>query len=434
MPAARAEAADWPEFLYGNARTGFNAAETAITPSSAPGLRLLWQLHAGAAIATQPAVSNGLVYWGASNGYEHATSLATHADVWKDFLGTSTSCQSYGVQSSADVTSIGGAPTVIVGGGDGKVYAIRAGDGTVVWSKKLGSPPDHFVWSSPALVGSDVYVGLASLGDCPLVQGRLVDLNASTGTIRHVFRAVPNGCTGASIWSSPAIDEAAGTVYVSTGNHGSCGVPEPYADAIVELRLNDLSVVGVWQVPSSSEVTDDDFGATPTLFTAAIGGQTVPTVGAANKNGNYYALRRDGLAAGPLWTTRLSPGGGNPQSGDGSISSSAWDGTRLYAGGGGTTVGASTCAGNLRALDPATGAVIWTHCYASGPVIGAVTAAGGVTAVGEGKYIALADAATGAHVFSYSSGTPLFYGPSSISNGMLFQGDMGGTLYAFGLP
>src|SRR5947209_4530160 len=106
---------------------------------------------------------------------------------------------------------------------------------------------------------------MASFGDCPLVQGQLIQMNASTGQVQHIFNVVPNGCTGGGVWGSPSIDAVNNTLYFATGNDGSCSTSEPYTTALVELSASDLSFRGSWQLPSSVRVIDSDFGSTPTL-------------------------------------------------------------------------------------------------------------------------------------------------------------------------
>src|SRR2546421_11988774 len=71
---------------------------------------------------------------------------------------------------------------------------------------------------------------------------------------------------------------------------------------------------------------DGDFGSTPTLFTASIGGVPRALVGAVNKNGTFYALRRGAVGAGPVWRAYISTplnGCGICPSGD--IAPAAWD-------------------------------------------------------------------------------------------------------------
>ena len=84
----------------------------------------------------------------------------------------------------------------------------------------------------------------------------------------------------------------------------------------------------------------------------------------------------------------------------------------------------------MNALNPSTGAFIWRHCFTDGFVLGGVTvSSGGVVAVGEGNNIAVVSAATGASLFTFTGAGP-FFGPPSIANGTLYEGDMSGNLYA----
>jgi len=314
-----------------------------------------------------------------------------------------------------------------IGGGDSKLYALNAATGAVLWSYDVGGNPDTFLWDSPAVFGNSVYIGVASFGDCPLVQGQIIQLNRVTGALQNTYNIVPNGCTGGGVWGSITVDAAAGTLYFATGTPGDCpsslGGP-----SLIELRASDLSFVGLWTVPSGQQLQDPDFGSTPTLFTGTIGGQSVPLVGAINKNGTFYALKRDALAAGPVWSTKIANGGGNPTTGAGDQASAAFDGTKLYVGGDNT----NSCSGTVNALNPSTGAFIWQHCFSDGFVMGGVTVtSGGVVAVGEGNNIAMVSAATGATLATYTAnGLGPFWGPPSVAGGNLYEGDMSGNLVA----
>ena len=231
---------DWTTYLQGNARTGFATGEGGFSPTSVPNLRLAWQASdAGPShgVYSQPVVSNGLVYWGSFDGYERATDSSGKL-VWQTNLGTTSppSCSdpsSAGIASTPTITTdvpVGTATSVLyVGGGDSKVYALNAATGAVLWSYSAGGNPDTFIWSSPAVFGNSVYIGVSSFGDCPLTQGQLLQLNRVTGALQNTFNVVPNGCTGAGVWGSPTVDAAAGTIYFDTGNPGSCGSPEPLA-------------------------------------------------------------------------------------------------------------------------------------------------------------------------------------------------------------
>src|SRR3989440_958404 len=432
----------WPTYMANNQRSGFNGSETIINATSAPNLKVHWTATGEGKIFSQPVVANGIVYWGSWNGYEHATAL-DGAPLWQRNLGqTTANCGAngaLGVISTAAVASvsINGSLTsvVFVGGGDDHLYALDASSGAVIWSTPLGAPSSNtFIWASPVVYNNSVYVGTSSIGDCPLTPGQLFRLDAATGSIQNTFNVVASGCVGGGIWSSPTIDIGENSIYFTTGTISRCPTSESNALAIVKLNASDLSFIGSWQIPKVERVKDGDFGATPTLFKATIGGTVHRLVGAANKNGIYYAFDRTTISRGPLWKANIAVGGVCPQCGDGSISSSAWDGTWLYVAGGRTTINSNSCKGSLRALDPATGNFIWEHCLNDGTVLGAVTMVPGVVAVVEGPDLALIDATSGNTLFTYNglSSTSHFYGSPSISNGVLYVGNKDHRLYALG--
>jgi outer membrane protein assembly factor BamB len=424
-----AASGDWPTYMADNGRSGFNPNETIINPSTAPNLKLKWIHTAGGAVSTQAVEANGLVYWGSWDGYEHATKL-DNTRLWATNIGTTTdsacSPPRVGVASTGTIgtVTISGTATSVdfVGGGNGKFYAINALTGAIIWQKTLGSSPSHFIWSSPALFNNSIYIGMSSFGDCPLVQGQLIQLDATTGSIQHTFNVVPSGCTGGSVWSSPTIDEAAGTVYISTGNQGPCSSSESNTIALVELSASDLSFIHHWQVPASQQISDGDFGSTPTLFTAS----GTPMVGLENKNGIFYAFTRANIASGAVWNTKVATSRG-------SQSSAAWDGNTLYVGSSGVTLGGTSCAGSVAALNPDTGAIKWQHCMKSGEVTGAVIAVPGLVILGQGTYLMILAATSGSTLFRYNdtnSGSR-FWGWASVSNGVLYIGNNDGRLYAF---
>lgn len=110
---------DWTQYLGSSSRTGYNAAETAITSTTADTLQLKWQAKAGSIISAQPVTSQGQVYWGSWDAYERSTSLSGSLN-WQTYLGQSSdTCDGslqYGV-TDAPVTatiSINGAPTPVL--------------------------------------------------------------------------------------------------------------------------------------------------------------------------------------------------------------------------------------------------------------------------------------------------------------------------------
>ncbi len=435
--AVAATTNSWSTYMGNNQRSGYNATETIINPTSAPNLKLKWTHKAGGAVTTQPTVANGMVYWGSWDGIEHASNPATGKDIWTANLGqTIVTCSKihHGVLSSAAfaMLSIKGVstPVLLLGGGNVSMYALNANTGAVLWQTPLGTQPDFFLYGSPAIFNDSVYIGVSSHGDCPLVQGQLVQLSATTGVIQHTFNVVPNGCNGGSVWTAPTIDSATQMIYFSTGNGGTCSTTETQTDALIAVRAKDLSLVGSWQVPASQQIVDGDFGSTPTLFQTSNGGTLHKMVGLENKNGIYYAFDRTNISAGPLWQQQL---GQAPGPGGDNIASSAWNNVSLFAAAASTTINGINCTGSLRRLNPATGAFIWQDCLSFDPR-GTITMVPGLAEVGAGTSFIMVNATTGKQLFSYSDNAlhSDFLGPCSIANGQLYQGNMDGNLYAFG--
>lgn len=432
---------DWPTYLQNSARQSYNSDETTLTVATAPHMKVHWVNQGGGQITSEPIEANGLMYWGSWDGLEHATNPTTGKDVWAVSLGQTSSCtvHPHGVLSSATVTNvtIGGVKkaVVFVGGGDVALHALDANTGATIWRTPIGSGAvGDFVYSSPALFNSSVYIGVSSYDDCPEVNGRIVQLNLTTGAIQHTFHMAPQGCIGGGTWGAPTIDQTTGMLYIATGDSGPCGSAEPYTSALLQLKATDLSYVGSWQVPIADQNANADFGNTPTLFKATINGVLHPMIGIANKNGYYYAWDRTNVAAGPLWKVRISPAGDDPARGMGSIASSSWDGTNLYVGSALTTVNGVSCAGSVRAVNPTNGTFLWEYCLGKTD-LGSIISVPGLVVVGSGSSMYVLNAQTGKKLYVYQDMTSGagFWGAASIAHGVLYIGNMDGKLYAFGL-
>jgi outer membrane protein assembly factor BamB len=86
-----------------------------------------------------------------------------------------------------------------VGSGDGKLYALKAADGKLVWSYLTGGE----VASSPAIANGTVIFGS--------YDGKLYALDAQVGALKWSY------ATGDKLVSSPAV--ANGAVYVGSYDH-----------------------------------------------------------------------------------------------------------------------------------------------------------------------------------------------------------------------
>jgi outer membrane protein assembly factor BamB len=423
-------AADWPTYLANGQRNGSTGGETILTTANASQLVSKWTYKTGGVIAASPTVVAGVVYVGSWDGYEYALDAGTGAFKWKTFLGITTgqsgcSPSTLGISSAAAVT--GG--VVYVGGGDSYWYALDAATGNVLWRVFTGdnsAAGGHYNWSSPLLYNGYAYVGVASLGDCPLVQGQLLQVSLSTHQLVNTFNVVPNGQVGGGIWTSPAVDPVSNTIFVTTGTIAN--TTQVLAQAILAIDASSLTLKDSWQLPANVAVNDSDWGTTPTLFTDASGNLLVAAI---NKNGFAYALKRTNLAAGPVWQQQVAVGGICPTCGDGSVSSGAFANGTLFLAGGNTTINGTGYPGSVRGLNPATGAIKWQH-GAPKPVVPALAYANGLVIDGAGPNLEVLNAADGTVLFTYKTGGGL-YAAASVSNGMIFTGGTDGNVDAFGL-
>jgi len=330
----------------------------------------------------------------------------------------------------------------------GSLLALDVNTGAILWKTYMA--PDGFsgnaIWgSAPAVdtkrgqvyvatgnnysVPQDVLDCVAAAGEDPVAKAAclpadnhfdsIVALDTATGAIRWATRALPYDA-----WTVDCIP--------FFGDGSNC--PDPAGP-------------------------DYDFGQAPALFKAQqSGGKAVELVGAGQKSGQYWALDPDSGQV--VWVTQTSPGGtaGGLQWG------SAVDGQRVYTANANSNRipwilpdGNTTDEGIWSALDAATGEVLWqtaappsnpnpspTNTFfssASGPATVANGVMFGCTLDAAGNMYAL-DAATGDILWSFASGGSCLSG-AAISRGEVFWGSgysnfgfgtFNNKLYAFTLP
>lgn len=424
---------DWPKYCADYAMTGVAPAERAISVATAPSLASVWTVTLSGSIASSPTVAGGRVYVGDWSGLEWTLDADTGAAIAHADLGTTSA-----PQCTPQELGITSAPTVqhgvvYVAGGDDSFYALDAATLQVLWKARIGNNSPlggYYGWSSPAVLDGTVYQGVSSNCDNPFIPGGVDALDAATGAIQasvNLSETTNPADFGAGVWSSPAIDVAAGAVFVTTASASHYGDGLSYS--VCRLSLGHVSVEDHWKIPISDyDLTPDpDWGSSPTLFEDASGRALI---GAGQKNGYYYTFLRDALSSGPVWKTKIANSGQCPQCGNGTISTAAFDGKRLYAGSGDPPDYSSN--GAVTALDPATGAIEWV-AKLPGVVLAPISYANGVLFASAGTSVYALDAETGAVLWNVDLPANL-YGGIAISNGRIFFGDLAGNLYAYGVP
>ena len=385
-------AQDWPGYLFDNGHSSRNPLATAITPANASTLVEHWSFvdpqptitgQPNASLYASPTVVNGVVYIGSNTGMFYALNEATGAILWQQLLGYTTpiTCGSgHGVTSTATVATdpVSGTLTVYVGGGDGYLYALNAATGAIIYRQfvtDIGTTQNlGFIWGSPTIISSRIYLGWASACDNPLVRSGIKSFDQHTGTLLKTFWTLPSGSTGAGVWSTAATDGT--SIWITTGNGATGG----HSYSIIKLNAGNLRFQTEWINPLTGDL---DWGSSPALFQAILNRRNTRMVGANGKDGIFHAFDANNLQNGPIWSYQV--GTVADFSIGACLAGPIWDSTtrRLFVASNQTTINGTVYRGSVRAFNPADGSVIWETGLTGGPIMGTPTLNGsGVLAAG----------------------------------------------------
>jgi YVTN family beta-propeller protein len=444
---------NWGSFLSTPQHSGYAATATSITTANAASLTKAWNFTPPAGpipglpggFLSSPTVVNGDIYIGANNGIFYAISENTGALLWQDPVGyvDRTTCSAYGFTSTATVEPdpVTDAETVYVAGPNGYLYALDAANGKVVWQSAMGIPfalrDDFYTWSSPTVSGGTVYIGVTSECDQPLVRGSVLAFNQHTGALTGTYYVIPAGALGGSVWSSIAIAPS-GTVFVASGNGPDTDQTLGQSESVIALQPQTLAYISSWQAPATLN-GDLDFGASPTVWSAVLGGQKTYMVGVMNKAGIFFAFNQDNLAAGPAWTLDVAPPGST--SSEGATSAAAWNGKNVFIASPTTLIKGVSYAGSVREVNSGTGAVLWATGLSGTVKCSPTLDAAGVLSVAtfEGKTGAtngdyLINAANGSILTEINEGPALDFATPVFSGPYLLLATQSGGLTAYQAP
>lgn len=334
------------------------------------------------------------------------------------------------------------------GTSDGHVLAYDARSGKRLWSTVIADPAKgESVPAAPIAWEGLVFVGNAG-GDNKGVKGRMYALDAKDGRIVWEFDMVPNSSsdawknakdipvTGGATWTSYSLDPATAMLYVPGGNPAPDFMKEErpgdnlYANSVVVLDAKTGAYSKHFQLVTR-DFHDWDVSSAPALFRNKTGHRMLAE---APKDGHLYLID---LTTGrtvfrkPATTIENAAAPLTPQ------------GVRFCPG---TQGGAEW---NGPAFDPAenmlfTGEVDWcTTVRTVAPEVIKSTPAGqpwGGATEGFGKqddaakwggWLTAFDADSGARRWQFHARFPLMGGVTPTSGRLVLFGDMGGNFYAF---
>jgi outer membrane protein assembly factor BamB len=399
-PAFVATSQDWPAYLFQARHPSTTTGPTTITQSKAGSLQAAWtfqeQPPAGnqppGGFSASPTVADGMVFIGSQTGDFYALQESTGQVVWTKTLdyqqaGNNGNCKNArGIVGTATVAADPktGNATVYVAGAR-HLYALDAATGAQKWKSLVGPAGSanvlgaYYNYASPTVANGHVYEGVSSSCDKPFVRGGVQSFSQQTGKLQHSFWTDPAGKLGASVWSSVAATKP--WLSVTTGDPAFTGTALYHAYSFLRLDSRTLALRGTWRL-KLGQSADLDFGSSPTFFDGTVHGVSTALVGACNKNGRFYALRRNALHSGPVWSVRV---GAAAHTGRGMcLASAVWNAKarQLYLAGNATSISGQTFYGSVRKVSPSTGAIRWATGLGCG-VLGtpALDVATGVLAV-----------------------------------------------------
>lgn len=335
-----------------SAETGFSTLSQ-INTANAGTLGLAWYLDLPGETTLQaaPVVVDGMLYFTGSYGAVYAVNGTTGAIVWRfdpRIWEHNPVKMNYGFGANRGVAYANG--RIFSAALDGRLFAIDARTGSVVWSAETTDPRQgQTITGAPRIIGNKVIIGQggADFG----MRGYVTAYDQATGAQAWRFHVVPaspeankgnaameaaaktwngdfwktNG-GGGGPWDSMTYDAELNRVYIGTANaydydaakRSPGGGDNLYTASIVALDADSGQYLWHYQVnPRDSW----DFDATQqmTLTTLTLGGRPRKVLMQAPKNGFFYVLDRQTgklISAGQIakqnWAERIDVKTGRP--------------------------------------------------------------------------------------------------------------------------
>ncbi|HEY3723438.1 MAG TPA: PQQ-binding-like beta-propeller repeat protein [Acidimicrobiia bacterium] len=389
-PAAsgpRTAACDWPMWGYAPARTFATTCPSAVTASTASKLRLRWFFNTRDVVTATPALVDGTLYVGDWSGRVYALRAADGTPRWTFDAEPQPLVYSGQVVASAAVADVRGDRTVFVPSGKA-MYALRASDGHLLWKHTLGhgdparDPTE--IESSPVVADGKVIFGWDVHNSEKGSPAGLMALDARTGRERWKLVTAPDADARASTPrpTGPGCGDVWGSPAVDVARKlviagtGNCTQAASWGRFSDAMFAVDLETGALrWTYqPHPSNRDDLDFAGAPNLIDE--GGR--PLAGLGNKDGKYYLVDRTNGAP-VAAVTATQPGLNRP---GGNYSTGGFIGPAAYGNGivvGGTAVGPAPY---LHGIDIARATLAWqdpapSATYAATGIAGDVAFVGG---------------------------------------------------------
>lgn len=340
-----------PSFTFtgadGNNPRHLSSAQAGLSTADFPNLELAWSIAFPdtSSMRAAPVIVGSTVFYSATDaGRVVALDTETGCAKWVYEAGTR-------LRSSMAYDNQDGAATLVFGDQRGMVYSLNASTGEANWVAS-GQATDNqaMITGTPVIVDDKIIVPLSGSGvvtggnpkfECCDNHGAVTALSLASGEKLWEYHTMPSaeyngmvsstgvkqrGPSGAPIWTTPTIDAKRGQVIVTTGentSHPTTGT----SDAIIALDLETGAENWVFQalendmwnfscsakgpnciILADTNSVDFDFGG-PAILVESDGKELLV---AAQKSGDLWAL--DPATGTVVWNQRVGEGtalGGN---------------------------------------------------------------------------------------------------------------------------
>ena len=282
-----------------------------------------------------PAVSEDTIFLPNTTGKLYALSRETGCVKW--YFDAEAE-----IRTAAHLFEIDGVPVVSVGLSSNELAVINANDGSLVHRENVAIFQQSMLTGSQRAFNGHLYVPLSAIDvalamnpmyPCCIGHGGVHAVSLDDWSIRWTAHTTEDakptykndlgvqmqGPSGAPVWTTPAIDAKRNQLYIGTGENTSSPATHT-SDAIIAYDLSTGEEKWVFQGTENDAFNmacgrrmgpncpkergpDFDFGASPVLTTTSTG---VDLVLAGQKSGDVWALNPDNGEL--VWHNRLSPG------------------------------------------------------------------------------------------------------------------------------
>ena len=180
----------WPLAGQNISDTHFQAAEHVISPANVSRLTPRWTLTTAGAISATPAVDGGVVYVPDYGGKLWAVKAGSGQVLWSksisDYTGVSGDQSRVSPAVYRDDIILGDGWIVSPNKTGAKVFAVNRRTGALDWVTQVDTDPDAVITAAPTIYHGVAYFGIASKGEgevSPTFRGAVVAVNATTGKL-----------------------------------------------------------------------------------------------------------------------------------------------------------------------------------------------------------------------------------------------------------